>query len=62
MSTKPNYLVPFFSGSFYFGILLIVLSVSAMAYEWLNHDAWYRESLIATLVWACSSYFSPAGR
>ncbi|PPK88374.1 hypothetical protein CLV84_1341 [Neolewinella xylanilytica] len=49
MHPKQRYLVPFFSGSFYIGIALILLALGALGYEWTSNGVWYRESLIGTL-------------
>ncbi len=49
MPANNRLLVPFFSGSLYIGLFLIVLALGALAYEWTTHGVWYRESLVGML-------------
>ena len=47
MTTRYPYLISWFSGSFYFGILLMALAVGASVYEEVVNGSWYVESLLA---------------
>ena len=59
MTTRQPYLISWFSGSFYFGIFLMVVAVGAAVYEQVAHGSWYVESLIACFALGCLFlYFS----
>ncbi|PPK84546.1 hypothetical protein CLV84_3707 [Neolewinella xylanilytica] len=48
MTTRHPYLISWFSGSFYFGIFLMVMAAGAAVREQLINGSWYVESLLAT--------------
>ena len=48
MTTRHPYLLSWFSGSFYFGIFLMVLALGAAVREQLINGSWYVESLLAS--------------